>query len=105
MSVVLTIRDVPEEIRDVLARDARERGQSLQAFLVSVLRQQAAFSRNREMLIEIEEELRTTGGAGTDAADVLDQVRAEREGPLQEGGPPRHDDMRGDGMREGGPAA
>jgi hypothetical protein len=79
---VLTIRDVPEEVRDLLARDARERGQSLQAFLVSMLRRQASFSRNLQILAEIDEDLASAGGAGADApdaADVLEQARAQRE--------------------------
>jgi hypothetical protein len=83
MTVVLTIRDVPEEVRDLLARDASERGQSLQAFLLSVLRRQASFSRNLQILAEIEEDLAGgAGGAGADApdaADVLGQARTERE--------------------------
>jgi hypothetical protein len=83
MTVVLTIRDVPNEVRDALARDARERGQSLQAFLLSVLRRQAEFSRNRQLLAEIERDLAGGGGADVDApdaADVLEQARGERGG-------------------------
>lgn len=79
MSVVLTVRDVPEEVRDLLARDARERGQSLQAFLLSVLRRQAAFSRNRQLLAEIEEDLRAGGGAGADAPDATELLAQARE--------------------------
>jgi hypothetical protein len=83
MTVVLTVRDVPEEVRDLLAREARERGQSLQAYLLSVLRRQADFSGNRQILAEIEAELAVGGGVGADAPDpatVLDQERAAREG-------------------------
>ena len=81
MTVVLTIRDVPEEVRDRLAQRAKERGQSLQAYLLSVLKQQADFTRNRDLILEIAEELHKGGGAGPDApdaADVLRQARAER---------------------------
>jgi hypothetical protein len=81
---VLTIRDVPEDVKDALAREARERGQSLQAFLLGVLNRQAAFVSNRHFLNEIERDLATRGGAGADApdaADVLAQARAERETP------------------------
>ncbi|TCO58460.1 FitA-like ribbon-helix-helix domain-containing protein [Actinocrispum wychmicini] len=80
---VLTIRDVPEEVRDALAEDAREHGQSLQAFLLGVLKRQAAFSHNRRLLVDIERELATGGGADTDApdaADVLAKARRDREG-------------------------
>jgi len=81
MSVVLTIRDVPDQVRDALARDARERGQSLQAFLLSVLKRQAEFSRNRQLLAEIERDLSRVGGADADApdaAELLAQARGER---------------------------
>jgi hypothetical protein len=86
MSVVLTVRDVPEEVRDLLARDARERGQSLQAFLLSVLRRQAAFSRNRQLLAEIEEDLRAGGGARADAPDATELLAQAREGHAAEVG-------------------
>jgi antitoxin FitA len=79
MSVVLTIREVPEEVRDLLARDAREQGQSLQAFLLSVLRRQAAFSRNRQLLSEVEEDLRVGGGAGADAPDAAELLAQARD--------------------------
>lgn len=81
MATVITVRDVPNEVRDVLAEQARERGQSLQAYLLSLLRRQAAFSRNRQLLAEIESELSDGRGAGSDApdaADVLTQERADR---------------------------
>lgn len=83
MVTVITVRDVPDEVRDVLATQARERGQSLQAYLLTVLRRQAAFSRNRQMLEEIESELGGGGGAGPgapNAADVLAQERPDGGG-------------------------
>ncbi len=78
---VVTIRDVPDGVRDALARDARERGQSLQAYLLGVLNRQAAFSRNRLLLDEIERDLAAGGGAGADAPDaatLLEQARGDR---------------------------
>jgi hypothetical protein len=80
MTAVITIRDVPDEVKDVLARDARERGQSLQALLLGLLKQHAAFSRNREMLAEIEQELGERGGAAEDAPDAAEVIRQERGG-------------------------
>jgi len=85
MVTAVTIREVPEDVRDLLAKQARERGQSLQAYLLGILRRQAQFSRNRELLTEIESELRAEGGgAGPEAPDsweVLAQVRTEAERP------------------------
>lgn len=78
---VLTIRDVPEAVKEALSRDARERGQSLQAFLLSVLKRQAAFSRNRLLLSDVERDLAEGGGAeadAPDAAELLEQARSAR---------------------------
>jgi len=76
--VVLTIRDVPDEVRDALGQDARERGQSLQAFLLSVLKRQAAYSRNRQLLADVERDLAEGGGAGVDAPDAAELLEQER---------------------------
>ncbi len=85
MSVVLTIRDVPEAVRDELAREARDRGQSLQAYLLGLLARQASFAQNRQIIVEVEERLHGGGGAGANAphaADVLAEARARgRSGP------------------------
>ena len=84
MPVVITIRDVPEDVRDVLAQQARERGQSLQAYLLAVLNRQADFCRNRQLLDEISQELDSGGGAdqdAPDAAELLARARAERDLP------------------------
>ncbi len=80
MSGTVTIRDVPEEVRDQLALAARERGQSLQAFLLSLLARQVDFYRNPRMLVEIEEDLELHGGAGADAPDAADLINAARAG-------------------------
>jgi hypothetical protein len=78
MTVTVTIRDVPQDVRDALARAARTRGQSLQSFLLGVLNQQVAFSRNTQVLAEIAEDLVAGGGAQADAPDaatLLEQAR------------------------------
>jgi hypothetical protein len=80
MVAVVTIRDVPDEVRDVLSQEARERGQSLQAFLLSVLRRQAAFSRNRQLLTEIESDLSRDAGAQSDAPDAGQVLAQEHAG-------------------------
>jgi plasmid stability protein len=78
MTSVLTIRDVPDEIKAALSLEARERGQSLQAYLLAVLKQQAAFSRNRQLLVEIERDLAQGEWAGDDAPDAADVLAAAR---------------------------
>jgi hypothetical protein len=81
MTVVLTVRDVPEDVRDLLASQARERGQSLQGFLLTVLNRQADFGRNRQILAEIGQDLDSGGGADQDAPDAAELIalaRAER---------------------------
>jgi hypothetical protein len=83
MSVTLTVRDVPEHVRDALTNAARMRGQSLQAFLLGVLNQQAAFSRNAQILTEVDQDLAAGGGAqadAPDAAELLEQARPQPTG-------------------------
>jgi antitoxin FitA len=48
--VALQIRDVPEEVRDVLADQARAHGQSLQAYLLDLIETQARRARNVAVL-------------------------------------------------------
>lgn len=88
MATVVTVREVPDEVRDLLAQQARERGQSLQAYLLAVLRRQAAFSRNRQLLAEIESEMGSGGGAGPDAPDAADILVRERVGADRDEGQP-----------------
>jgi hypothetical protein len=75
---VLTIRDVSDEVKTALAREARERGQSLQSYLLSVLNRQAAFAGNQRILGEIERDLATIGGAGEDAPDASELLARAR---------------------------
>jgi len=75
---VLTIRDVPDDVKDALGRDAREHGQSLQSFLLGVLKRQAAYSRNRQLLADIERDLAEGGGAGDDAPDAAELLKQAR---------------------------
>jgi hypothetical protein len=95
MATVVTIRDVPEDVRDLLAQQARERGQSLQAYLLGILRRQAQFSRNRELLAEIEAELAVEGGGAGPGAPDSWEVLAEA----------RRHAIRVDGGSEGQPRA
>lgn len=79
MSVAIQIRDVPEGVRDALAEMARRRGQSMQAYLLALLEQEAGFARNLAILQQIEDD---ANGAVLDRDDVLagiDQDRDERD--------------------------
>lgn len=46
MTVALQIRDVPDEVRDVLAAEAKRQGQSVQGFLLAVVEREARLLRN-----------------------------------------------------------
>jgi plasmid stability protein len=48
MAVALQIRDVPEEVRDALAKRAAEKGQSMQAYLLTLVSEEARRARNAE---------------------------------------------------------
>jgi hypothetical protein len=45
MAVALQIRDVPEEVRDALAGAAAARGQSMQAYLLNLVTEEARVAR------------------------------------------------------------
>ena len=80
--VALQIREVPEELRDRLSELARQRGQSLQAYLFDVLRDEARRQDNLAILDRFSE-----GGYGTrlspsDIHGALDAERARRDTEL-----------------------
>jgi hypothetical protein len=49
MSVALQIRDVPEDVRDVLAERAAQDGKSVQAYLLDMVTREARIQRNASM--------------------------------------------------------
>ncbi|UFU05555.1 hypothetical protein [Ruania halotolerans] len=51
--VALQIRDIPEQVRDVLAKRAQEKGQSLTAYLRDVVLREAKFADNVGVIDEI----------------------------------------------------
>ncbi|MGH7919151.1 MAG: FitA-like ribbon-helix-helix domain-containing protein [Candidatus Dormibacteraceae bacterium] len=77
MATALQIRDVPDEVRDVIAGQARARGQSMQAYLLEVLRREARLADNAR-LFEL------TAAHRVDIPDALSPERIVREG--REGG-------------------
>jgi hypothetical protein len=73
--VALQIRDVPEELRDRLVALARERQQSLQAFLFELINDEA---RRRDNLAVLKQFSRPQYGTVLSAGDVVDALREER---------------------------
>ena len=55
MPVQITVRNVPEEVRDRLAEHAAARRQSMQGFLLSELERVAAYPSNKEWLASVRE--------------------------------------------------
>jgi len=77
--VSIQVRDVPEQVRDTLAEVARSRGQSMQAYLLALLEEDARRARNVMLLRQVR---RARGGyvAGPgETASELDAIRAERD--------------------------
>ncbi|MEU5850835.1 FitA-like ribbon-helix-helix domain-containing protein [Saccharopolyspora shandongensis] len=70
---VITIRNVPDEVRDLLTRAAKRTGQSLQGYLLSVLEREARFSRNAELA-----EMEPVGGGLLSMDEIVEAVRAAR---------------------------
>lgn len=77
--VSIQVRDVPEQVRDTLAEVAKSRGQSMQAYLLALLEEDARRARNIMLLRQV----RQTGGgyvaAPGETADELGAIRAERD--------------------------
>lgn len=81
----ITIRNVPAEVHEALGREARAQGQSLQAYLLTVLAKQARFSRNRQLLKEIEADLAAGGGADETAPNTAELIaRARVRGDVED---------------------
>jgi len=70
MTVSMSIRHVPEELRDALAVRAAKRGQSLQEYVLSTLIEHARRPSMAELLERIQERKRSTESAVT-LEDIL----------------------------------
>ena len=77
--VALQIRDVPDEVRDTLAERARERGQSLQAFLLGVVEAEARRAGNTSLLAQFSGRLDGSRFAPGETAAELEQIRSIRD--------------------------
>lgn len=75
--VALQIRDVPEDVRDSLVDRARSQGQSLQAYLLSLVEADARRSKNRSVLARFSGR---SDGTRVAAGDTAEELAALREG-------------------------
>lgn len=75
--VALTIRNVPDEVRDELAARAARSGRSLQEYLASVLTELAARPAVEDVLARSRERARTTGSR-VSVEDILSARDADR---------------------------
>jgi len=77
--VALQIRDVPDDIRATLAEQAAVRGQSLQAFLLKLVTDEARRSTNLAVLERFGARQDGSQLSTGQVTEALDQARAERE--------------------------
>ncbi|MGA4729804.1 FitA-like ribbon-helix-helix domain-containing protein [Micromonospora taraxaci] len=78
--VALQIRDVPEEVRDALAAQAKARGQSLQAYLLELVETQARRLRNPATLARFAGRSDGVGALRGESAAELTEQREQRDG-------------------------
>jgi antitoxin FitA len=77
MSVAITVRDVPDDVRDELAARAARAGKSLQEYLRGVLVQMATRPPVEDVIARARMRVEQTGGR-IDAASILAARDAER---------------------------
>ncbi|MFE6508661.1 hypothetical protein ACFVDI_23025 [Nocardioides sp. NPDC057767] len=74
----LQIRDIPDDVRDVLAQRAKDRGQSLNSYLRDVVLREASFANNQALIDRV---VASRGDSKFTTEDVLaarDAARGER---------------------------
>lgn len=79
----IQIKDVPPEVRDILAAEAKRAGKSLQSYLLALLEKEARFARNRKIVEET-----PLPGANLSMDEIVAAVREARGdgGPETESG-------------------
>ena len=77
--VSIQVRDVPEQVRDTLAKVAKSRGQSMQAYLLALLEDDARRARNAILLKQVREASGGYVAVPGETAGELDRIRAERD--------------------------
>ena len=75
MAVAIQIKDVPEEVRDVLAKRAAERGQSTQQYLRGLLEQEYRRERNKRLF----EDMHIQRGTTMPADEMVESIRSGRD--------------------------
>ena len=80
--VALQIRDVPDDVRRILAERARAGGQSLQAFLLALIEAEARRSANLAVLDRFAGRDDGSQLRAEEATAPLHAARAEREAQL-----------------------
>jgi antitoxin FitA len=75
---LIQIRDVPEPVRDALARKAAAAGQSMQAYLLGELNRLAQRPSMAEIVTRAQARAKATGSTVT-MDDAVAAVRAERD--------------------------
>lgn len=78
MSVQITIRDVPDEVRDELAARAAAQGRSMQEFLRAELERLAARPSMESVMARIRERKSITG-TKVSADEILSHLDADRK--------------------------
>ncbi len=81
MGSLLQIRNVPDEARRVLKARAAGRGESLNAYLLTLLDREVARPTVAEVL---DRAARRSERAEAGAVDVLDEARSQRDEQLQQ---------------------
>ncbi|MEV6128522.1 hypothetical protein AB0M05_17075 [Streptomyces violaceusniger] len=76
--VALQIRDVPDEVRDILAERARQLGQSLQGYLLDLVKGEAERAGNVALLQRFEDRSDGAESSMSETVRELDTDRAAR---------------------------
>jgi plasmid stability protein len=75
----IQIRDIPDDVHEMLQQRARQAGQSLQAFMRQwVVDRARGEDRRAAVLGELEEIMRRDGGTGVTTQQILDDLDADR---------------------------
>lgn len=77
--VALQIRDVPDDVRNRLAERAAIRGQSLQAYLLDVVSQEASRSANLALLEQFAHRHDGSRLTTREASEEVERARSERD--------------------------